>query len=265
MAILQFNFFVLTVKYLCNGRCRITITHFLVLVLARLRFVFAMQLQFFVFISDALQPKFTQHSNKFTQNSNWNFQWCHRISNLANARVNSPPTLQNARFQNFHENLWMHGFLWLSKNILQTAASFLIFSVNVCPCSLLPHTHASCTNVNELPSAVNIQQKSQDCLVMLNLVKKQSTRHIWNSWFSCESIPKPICALWANIAPVIFCSCCHVVFGKHWLDCGLMGENIVCIVQVIVFCSVSSSRPRQHCIGYFPAKICLSSVCAQGQ
>ena len=36
MAILQFNFSVVTVKYLCNGRCRITINHFLVLVLATL-------------------------------------------------------------------------------------------------------------------------------------------------------------------------------------------------------------------------------------
>ena len=34
--ILQFNFFVVFVKYLCNGRCRITITHFLVVVLTRL-------------------------------------------------------------------------------------------------------------------------------------------------------------------------------------------------------------------------------------
>ena len=40
---------------------RITITHFLVLVLANLCFVFAMQLQCFVFIiSDVLQSKFTQ-------------------------------------------------------------------------------------------------------------------------------------------------------------------------------------------------------------
>ena len=63
MVILQFNFFVVTVKYLCNGRRRITTTYFLVLVLPRLRLVFAMQLQCFVFISNVLQSKFTQHSN----------------------------------------------------------------------------------------------------------------------------------------------------------------------------------------------------------
>ena len=32
----------------------------------------------------------------------------HRISNLVNARVSGPATL---RFQNFHENLQMQGFL----------------------------------------------------------------------------------------------------------------------------------------------------------
>ena len=50
MVILQFNFLVVTVKYLCNGRHRITTTYFLVLVLPRLRFVFAMQLKCSVFI-----------------------------------------------------------------------------------------------------------------------------------------------------------------------------------------------------------------------
>ena len=50
---------VVTVKYLFNGRCRITINHFLVLVLARLLFAFAVQLQCCVFISDVLQSKFT--------------------------------------------------------------------------------------------------------------------------------------------------------------------------------------------------------------
>ena len=67
MVILQFKFFVVTVKYLCNGRRRITIAYFLVLVLPKLCFVFAMQLQCFVFISNVLQSKFTQHSNKFPQ------------------------------------------------------------------------------------------------------------------------------------------------------------------------------------------------------
>ena len=70
MAILQFSFFVVTVKYLCNGRRRITNTYFLVLALPRLRFVFEMQLQCFAFILNFFQSKFTQHSNKFTQNSN---------------------------------------------------------------------------------------------------------------------------------------------------------------------------------------------------
>ena len=32
--------------------------------------------------------------------------------------------------------------------------------------------------------------------------------------------------------------------------------------QVIVFCNVEPSRPRQHSAGYFPAKTCL---CTQGQ
>ena len=60
MVILQFNFFVVTVKYLCNGRRRITTTYFLVLVLPQLRLVFAMQLQCFVFILNVLQSKFTK-------------------------------------------------------------------------------------------------------------------------------------------------------------------------------------------------------------
>ena len=67
MVILQFNFFVVTVKYLCNRRRRITTIYFLVLVLPQLRLVFAMQLQCFVFMSNVLQSKLTQHSNKFTQ------------------------------------------------------------------------------------------------------------------------------------------------------------------------------------------------------
>ena len=76
MMILQFNFFVVTVKYLCNGRCRITATHFLVLVLSRLQLVFAMQWQCFVFISNVLQS----NSHKI-QTEIYNSV----ISNLANA------------------------------------------------------------------------------------------------------------------------------------------------------------------------------------
>ena len=95
----SFNFFVVNVKYLCKGRHRITITHFLVLVLVRLFFVFAMQLKCCVFISNVLKSKFTQHSNKFTQNSNLYLQQCHRISNRANTRVSSPTTLQMQGFR----------------------------------------------------------------------------------------------------------------------------------------------------------------------
>ena len=68
--------------------------------------------------------------------------------------------------------------------------------------------------------------------------------------------------VWANITPVIFlCNFISVVFGQHWLDCGLW-DNIVCIGQVIVLCNAGASRPRQHCVGYFPAKTCL---CDRGQ
>ena len=67
---------------------------------------------------------------------------------------------------------------------------------------------------------------------------------------------------WANIAPVIFlCNVVSAAFGQHWLDCDLWA-NIVCIICTIVLCYVGPSRPRQHCVGYFPAKACL---CAQSQ
>ena len=70
------------------------------------------------------------------------------------------------------------------------------------------------------------------------------------------------CALWANITPVIFlCNIVSAAFGKHWLDCGLW-VNIVCIVQVLVLCNVGPSRPKQHCVDYFHAKL---SLCAQVQ
>ena len=69
-------------------------------------------------------------------------------------------------------------------------------------------------------------------------------------------------AVWANIASVVFlCNVVSAVFGQHWLNCGLW-TNIICIVQVIVLCNVSPSRPIQHCVGYFSAKTCLF---AQGQ
>ena len=62
---------------------------------------------------------------------------------------------------------------------------------------------------------------------------------------------------WANIAPVMFlCIVISAVFGQHYLDCGLCA-NIVCIACLIVLRNVGPRRPREHCVGYFPAKTCL--------
>ena len=100
MVILQFNFFVVTVKYLCNGRRRITTTYFLVLVLPRLHLVFAMQLQCFVFISNVFC---NQNSHSIQTNSHKIQTEIYNgvISNLENAWVSSPATLQMQGFRIF--------------------------------------------------------------------------------------------------------------------------------------------------------------------
>ena len=61
----------------------------------------------------------------------------------------------------------------------------------------------------------------------------------------------------ANTAPVIcLCNIVSNIFGQHWLDCGL-GKHCA----GIVLRNGGSSRPRQQCVDYFPAK---ASLCAQG-
>ena len=61
---------------------------------------------FFYFISNVLQSKFTQHSNKFIQNSNWNLQQYHRKSNL----VSIPATLQMQGFRTSMKTCECRGF-----------------------------------------------------------------------------------------------------------------------------------------------------------
>lgn len=61
-----------------------------------------------------------------------------------------------------------------------------------------------------------------------------------------------------NIATVIcLCNIVSNIFGQYWLDYGL-GKHCA----GIVLHNVGSSRPRQQCVDYFPAKACL--VCYQG-
>ena len=109
---LQFNIFVGTVKDLCNKRCRITITHFLVLVLAGLCFVFAMKLQCF-FIS------FQMFCNQNLRNIQTNSQKIQTeiynsvIEDLTlciNARVSIPATLQMQGFRTSMKTCECKGF-----------------------------------------------------------------------------------------------------------------------------------------------------------
>ena len=85
-------------------------------------------------------------------------------------------------------------------------------SVNVGPCSLLSHKL-------KLTPEPTLNKKSQDCSVMMYLVKKQDTKRIWKSW----KMLKYIFALWARNAQVISLNVTLVQINKlyykisHWL------------------------------------------------
>ena len=150
MVILQFKFFVVTVKYLCNGRRRITIAYFLVLVLPKLCFVFAMQLQCFVFISNVLQSKFTQHSNKFPQTLGMHgsavLQPCNcKVSKfpwkLATARVSMTDLTYSHKGNKTHIHT-LSVVIQSSMQLQQKETGTNIHTFNKAPVSLLPSWRA---------------------------------------------------------------------------------------------------------------------------
>ena len=68
-----------------------------------------------------------------------------------------------------------------------------------------------------------------------------------------------LCGLGQHCTNNFLVQCC---LSRIWTTMTRLWVNIVCIVRIIVLCNVAPSKPRQHCVGYFPAKTCL---CAQGQ
>ena len=108
-----------------------------------------------------------------------------------------------------------------------------------------------------------LNKKSQDCSVIMYPVKKQATRHIWKSRFSCKSIyvhSGPILhkyflyAILAQIDPdkivdYFPVQSCLWAVGQH--------------CKVIFLYNVGSGRSRQHCI--YSLFSCENILCTLGQ
>ena len=89
-----------------------------------------------------------------------------------------------------------------------------------------------------------LNKKSQNCLVIMYLDKKQTTSHLK---LQPVFLQKHVCALCTNIIQVVFlCNVVSDIFWQHWLD------NIL-----MLRCA---SMLAQHCIGYFPHKHYLSAM-----
>ena len=96
-----------------------------------------------------------------------------------------------------------------------------------------------------------LKKKSQNCFVILYLVKKQATTHLKLQlfWNYNGFLAKIYCALWANIDKVVFlCNVVSDVFGQHWLNTILM-QHCSRMLDTTLFC-----------IGYFPCKHCLPAM-----
>ena len=135
-------------------------------------------------------------------------------------------------------------YLWTTfesfKNLLflQFPVSGIQFQSKLAPIYCCP------TSRKWTPEAT-LNKKSRECSVVLYPVKKQATRHVWNSRFSCEVY---LCAL-TNKAQLIFLyNVVSDVFGQHWLD------------NILMQCCPRYNLSIQHPIGYFPYKSCLLTM-----
>ena len=136
-------------------------------------------------------------------------------------------------------------YLWTTcenfKNLLflQFPVSGILFQSKLAPIYCCP------TSRKWTPEAT-LNKKSRECSVVLYPVKKQATRHVWNSRFFCEVY---LCALTSK-ARLIF-----LYNVQHWLD------NI--LMQCCPRYNLSYNIPVvsiQHPIGYFPHKSCLLAM-----